>query len=277
MHLQMPPARKMRFSRNKGTHEERATSLPTGASSAAASSSTGNKRGRVPRPSSQAAPLGSRSMMQRALDSSAAKSLADQRASLAASRRERAARRAASPDGMNTPPPMASRNPSSEMSSGGKKVIYHFEAFGEPLERRGTVLATFRATFEPKGWQLISLRQKYQADSSSCGVWLQVVCDAWLRYVDSDAFGTASFESFLERELAAEGVRDLYKCRGATKTAAAGKSREFILGQRADMRGRLVQAALAGKLKCEAASLSGFAPSVAQDLDLEEYDDEELE
>ena len=227
MRLQMPPARKMRFSRNKGTHEERATSLPTGASSAAASSSTGNKRGRVPRPLSQAAPLGSRSMMQRALDSSAAKSLADQRASLAAS--------------------------------------------------RGTVLATFRATFEPKGWQLISLRQKYQADSSSCGVWLQVVCDAWLRYVDSDAFGTASFESFLERELAAEGVRDLYKCRGATKTAAAGKSREFILGQRADMRGRLVQAALAGKLKCEAASLSGFAPSVAQDLDLEEYDDEELE
>lgn len=119
----MPPARKMRFSRNKGTHEERATSLPTGASSAAASSSTGNKRGRVPRPSSQAAPLGSRSMMQRALDSSAAKSLADQRASLAASRRERAARRAASPDGMNTPPPMASRNPSSEMSSGGSQPL----------------------------------------------------------------------------------------------------------------------------------------------------------
>jgi len=156
-------------------------------------------------------------------------------------------------------------------------VIYHFEAFGEPLERRGTVLATFRENFEPKGWQLISLRQKYQADSSSCGVWLQVARDAWLRYLDSDAFGTASFESFLEGELAAEGVRDLYKCRGATKTAAARKSREFILGQRADMRGRLVQAALAGKLKYEAASLSGFASSIAQDLDLEEYDDEELE
>ena len=55
------------------------------------------------------------------------------------------------------------------------------------------------------------------------------------------------------------------------------KSRKFILGQRADMRGRLVQAALAGKLKHAAASLSGFAPSVAQDLDLEEYDNEELE
>jgi hypothetical protein len=38
-----------------------------------------------------------------------------------------------------------------------------------------------------------------------------------------------------------------------------------------------VQAALAGKLKHAAASLSGFAPSVAQDLDLEEYDNEELE
>ena len=121
MRLQMPPAGKTRFSRRKGTHEARATSKPTGASSGAASSSSGQKRVRVPKP--PAAPIASRSIVQLALDRAAAKSLADHRASLAASRRERAARRAGADDGTSTPPPMASRDPSTEMSSGGSGPV----------------------------------------------------------------------------------------------------------------------------------------------------------
>ena len=45
----------------------------------------------------------------------------------------------------------------------------------------------------------------------------------------------------------------------------------FILEQRADMRGRLVQAALADKLAWGQASLAGFAPATA--LDLVDFDD----
>ena len=41
---------------------------------------------------------------------------------------------------------------------------------------------------------------------------------------------------------------------------------------RADMRGRLVQAALANGLSWGQANLAGFAPATA--LDLDEYDDE---
>ena len=156
-------------------------------------------------------------------------------------------------------------------------LLHHFEGFGEPLERRGSIPSAFQAKLAPLGWSLIDLRLKLQTDGNSCGVWLQVVRDAWLRYVDSSSFGSKGFKSFLEQEMAAEGVQNLYKSKGATRTAAGAKSRQFIIGQRADMRGRLVQAALDRKLRHEAASLAGFAPSLAQDYTLDDLDDEPME
>ena len=46
------------------------------------------------------------------------------------------------------------------------------------------------------------------------------------------------------------------------------------MSQRADMRGRLVQAAMQGVLKHSAAQLAGFAQTNTIDLDLDSLDDE---
>ena len=43
---------------------------------------------------------------------------------------------------------------------------------------------------------------------------LQVARDVLIKYVDSDAFGTKTFDNFLEKELADEGVLNLFKLRG---------------------------------------------------------------
>ena len=52
---------------------------------------------------------------------------------------------------------------------------------------------------------------------------------------------------------------------------ATKNNEKYILDVRADMRGRLVQAALAGKLAWGSANLEGFAPATA--LNLDEFDD----
>jgi hypothetical protein len=54
------------------------------------------------------------------------------------------------------------------------------------------------------------------------------------------------------------GVRDLRALHGVTKRAAGKANQAFILEQRAEMRGRLVQAAMDGVLKHNAASLAGY-------------------
>jgi hypothetical protein len=93
-----------------------------------------------------------------------------------------------------------------------------------------------------------------------------VARDIYLRYVDSKSYGTGDFEAFLLEELKAEGVRDQNKCRGVAKTAASKANQTFILEQRAYMRERLVQVAIAGKLTFSAASLAGFAQPGAQSV-----------
>ena len=85
-----------------------------------------------------------------------------------------------------------------------EKVLYHFEAFGGPVEPR--VAAAFASTLLPRGWELINIRIRVQNDGSSCGVWVQAARDAFLAYIESEEFGTKSFAAFLERWLENQGV-----------------------------------------------------------------------
>lgn len=106
------------------------------------------------------------------------------------------------------------------------------------------------------------------------GVWIGVARDSYLRYVDSEEYGSGNFEAFLHAELDAQGVRDLDKCRGtAQKTAAKRANQAFILEQRAEMRARLVQVAIAGNLKYSEAALAGFAQREAS-LSIDDDDDD---
>ena len=58
-------------------------------------------------------------------------------------------------------------------------------------------------------------------------------------------------------------MRDQDKCSGTAKGAAKKANQTFILEQRADMRARLVQVAIQGKLKYSTATLAGFAQTGA--------------
>ena len=98
-------------------------------------------------------------------------------------------------------------------------------------------------------------------------MWLQVARDAWLQYAGGASHGTRTFPSFLKQSLEEHGVQSLFGLKGARKSAAEKANTAFILEARADMRGRLVQAALAGKLAWGQANLAGFAPATAQNLD----------
>ena len=97
-----------------------------------------------------------------------------------------------------------------------------------------------------------------QNDGSACGIWLQVVRDIYLEYVASDEYGGGTFLTFLEGRLLEMGVRDLCALHGVAKRAAGKANQAFIIEQRAEMRGRLVQAAMDGVLKYNAAALEGF-------------------
>ena len=151
--------------------------------------------------------------------------------------------------------------------------VYHFEALGAELvegELEGGVEGiklAFDASLGAQGWQLVSLTGEYQSDGSSCGVWLQAARDAWLLYVAGWEHGSKNFADFLHRFFDAAGVRCLEGLAGRELGAAQRGNVAYILGQRADMRGRLVHAALADKLSWGAASLAGFAPATAFDLD----------
>jgi hypothetical protein len=78
----------------------------------------------------------------------------------------------------------------------------------------------------------------------------------------------------MEHTLAEQGVQNLFSLRGAQRTAAAKSNRAFIIKQRADMRTRLVHAAMAGKLAWGSAQLAGFVESASETVDLTELDDE---
>ena len=96
-----------------------------------------------------------------------------------------------------------------------------------------------------EGWQFISLSLKLQTDASACGVWLTVARDCWLRYVGEGLDGTHSFGTVMLADLKKQGVADLNlpSLQGRAKTAARLANQDYILGQRADMRALLVQAA----------------------------------
>ena len=152
-----------------------------------------------------------------------------------------------------------------------ERTTYHYEGFGGELPRRSPIPAAFDHSLGAQGWRLVSVRAHHQSDGSSCGVWLQSARDAWLAYVASPSYGTRTFPTFLMQRFEAAGAQNLTGLRGTARSTAERANVAFILEQRADMRGRLVQAALADKLAWGQASLAGFAPATA--LDLVDFDD----
>ena len=104
-----------------------------------------------------------------------------------------------------------------------------------------------------------------------------------MRYVDSAAYGSDTFVLFLIDDFKRQGVYDLNKFSGAKKTEASRGNQSFIIEQRADMRGRLVAAAMTGNkwkapghLQHGAAALAGFAEngSGANTVDFDKLDEE---
>ena len=88
--------------------------------------------------------------------------------------------------------------------------------------------------------------------------------------------GDGTFLGFLERRLGEMGVRHLGSLKGVAKTAAGKANQVFILEQRAEMRGRLVQAALDNQLKHDAAALRVFqrgGDGNADVIDVDAFDD----
>jgi hypothetical protein len=148
-----------------------------------------------------------------------------------------------------------------------ERCVYHFEGLGAELPAVSPIRIAFDASLGSQGWQLVSLCDEYQSDGSSCGVWLQAARDAWLRYVASTDHGSKIFAAFLRRTFEAAGVHSLSSLRGRVLGAAQRGNEAYILGQRAAMRSRLVHAALAEKLSWGSASLAGFAPATAVNLD----------
>ena len=149
--------------------------------------------------------------------------------------------------------------------SASDKVVYHFEGFGGDL-RSSPVNLAFDDSLGRLGWRLVSVRLHLQSDSSSCGIWIQVARDWWLEYVASTEHGNSAFESFMQEKLKGEGVQSESGLRGTALSKARKANEQYILTARADMRGRLVQAALEGKLSVGQANLPGFAKSAPVDL-----------
>ena len=106
-------------------------------------------------------------------------------------------------------------------------------------------------------------------------MWLGVARDVYVRYVDSDVYGSGTFESFLHRHLSEMGVLNLTTLSGTAKTAARKANQTFILEQRAEMRARLVQLAIEGSLYRGSAVLDGFAQSTPVQLESDEFDDDD--
>ena len=107
------------------------------------------------------------------------------------------------------------------------------------------------------------------------GVWLRVARDAYVLYVNSDEYGTGSFESYLRRYLSNIGVLDLDGCKGTSKSAARNANQTFILEERAEMRARLVQLAIDNKLKFGSAALAGFVQGPVVQVQVDEFDDDD--
>ena len=161
---------------------------------------------------------------------------------------------------------------------GAERTVYHFEGFGAPLGDRGdkpgvALSKKFNSTFGKVGWSLVSIRGRFQVDGNACGIWIQVARDLFIEYVDSDEFGTRSFETFLHRRLEEQGVLPTERLSGMALRAARQTNQRFILEQRASMRARLVQFAIAGKLAFSEAQLGGFAQELAQRKPVEDLDD----
>jgi hypothetical protein len=138
-----------------------------------------------------------------------------------------------------------------------ESIVYHFEGFGREVESEEAV-PTAVATHLGAEWTFTSHRGCYQSDGSSCGIWIQVARDIFLQYVGSNEYGRGTFNAYLARVMFEKGVVDLDNVSGAAKTAARRANQTFILEQRAEMRARLVQAAINGKLAYAAAELEGF-------------------
>ena len=104
--------------------------------------------------------------------------------------------------------------------------------FTKAKGKQGELQTRFDATLGKHGlgghgWTLKSSTLLLQhQDGSSCGVWIQVVRDAYLEYVDSSEFGSGAFLDYLERWLARQGVQHLGSLKGVQKTKAAGRASE---------------------------------------------------
>jgi len=118
-----------------------------------------------------------------------------------------------------------------------------------------------RACFCVLAYDLCRSSRLASASPVAGGVWLGVARDIYIRYVDSDQYGTGTFETYLQAELNREGVHDLDKCHGSAIRKQRKANQTFILEQRAEMRARLLQLAMEGKLEYGQAELDGFGPS----------------
>ena len=89
----------------------------------------------------------------------------------------------------------------------------------------------------------------------------------------SDEYGGGTFLDFLKRRLEEMGVLHLGGAlKGSAKTAASKGNQSFIIKRRAEMRERLVQAAIDGTLTYNKSALAGFCDVMAMEIDEEETD-----
>ena len=89
-------------------------------------------------------------------------------------------------------------------------------------------------------------------------MWIQVARDIFLEYTAAGNIGSRTLATFLREQLEKQGVVPYEQLSGRARTQAQRANQAFILDKRADMRGRLVQVAMAGKLKWSGAELAGF-------------------
>jgi len=150
------------------------------------------------------------------------------------------------------------------------------------LSQADPAAKAFASMLEPLGWTLASIHLKLQTDGTSCGVWIQLVDQAFIEYVDSADYGDGSnFPEYLESWLAARDIKDLAKVASSERKAAVLDNEAAILGERRALRARLRTAAAAGRLEHlrDGARLEQYADAAAAKdeewVDLTLDDDEE--
>jgi len=127
-------------------------------------------------------------------------------------------------------------------------AVYCFEAVGRPLGLRHKLRLELNAAFAALGvvWDILPLPyqlQDFGTDGWNCGVWLHVVDELLVDYIDSDAFGSRAFGRCFESE---QRFRPM-NLRGSGASARRLND-AFIATERDRLREALAAAAAAGTL-----------------------------